>query len=123
MDIIAKLNELAEARAQADVMRLDYERRRADILSAVQARLDDLEREVHPKLDLAQLSAAQLEGEIKALVIADGVSVKGTRLHAVYSRGRVTWDSKSLDGYAVAHPELASFRKEGEPSVTIRAAR
>ncbi len=39
---------------------------------------------------------------------------------AVWSKGRETWDTKSLDGYALAHPEIASLRKVGDPSVSIR---
>ncbi len=123
-DIVAtKLDELAELRAVAEAARLDYETRRADILSVVQPQLADLDREVKPKLAVAELTAAQLEGEVKVLVIGAGESVKGARLHAVYSKGRVTWDSKALDGYAAAHPEVAAFRREGEPSVTIRAVK
>lgn len=123
VDMIAELDELAERRAAFDVIRLEYERKRADILAVVQPQLDDLDREYKPRLATAELHAAQLEGEVKALVIALGESVKGTQLHAVYSKGRVTWDTRGLDGYAVAHPELAAFRKVGDPSVTIRAAK
>ncbi|CAK0771531.1 hypothetical protein CCP3SC15_4350001 [Gammaproteobacteria bacterium] len=39
---------------------------------------------------------------------------------AVYTKGRVSWDSKKLDGMMILVPELASARKEGEPSVSIR---
>jgi hypothetical protein len=35
-------------------------------------------------------------------------------------KGRVSWDGKSLDGYMAAHPEISAFRKEGEPSVSLR---
>lgn len=39
---------------------------------------------------------------------------------AVYNKGRVSWDSSGLNGYMVAHPEITAFRKEGEPSITLR---
>ena len=123
-DIVAtKLDELAELRAVAEAARLDYETRRADILSVVQPQLADLDREVKPKLAVAELTAARLEGEVKVLVIGAGESVKGARLHAVYSKGRVTWDGKKLDGMMSLIPQLADARKEGEPSVTIRAVK
>lgn len=123
VDIIAKLDELASLQASAAVLRLDYRDRRAEILSAIQPQLDDLDRELKPGLEAADLKEAQLQDEIKALVIGQGESVKGAKLHAVYAPGRVTWDTKRLDGFSLAHPELASFRKVGAPSVTIRPAK
>jgi len=122
-DIIAKLDRLGELQAAAAVLQLDYRDRRAEIMSAVQSQLDALDQELKPRIAAAEEQAAQLEGEVKALVIERGASVKGERLHAVYSKGRVTWDTKGLDGFVVAHPEVAQFRKEGQPSVTIRAAK
>ncbi len=61
-----------------------------------------------------------LTNEVKQEVIALGETVKGASLMAVWSKGRVSWDTKALDGYITAHPELGKFRKEGEPSVSIR---
>jgi hypothetical protein len=34
-------------------------------------------------------------------------------------KGRVSWDTKALDGYAVAHPEIEKLRIEGAPTVRI----
>ena len=31
----------------------------------------------------------------------------------VYTKGRTSWDSKRLDGYALAHPEIAACRTVG----------
>ncbi|MCG3145996.1 MAG: hypothetical protein HONDAALG_03775 [Gammaproteobacteria bacterium] len=52
-----------------------------------------------------------------------GATVKGAALSAVYAKGRVSWDNKALEGYAVAHPELLAFRSEGAPSVSIRGVK
>jgi hypothetical protein len=60
---------------------------------------------------------------VKESVIAGGESVKGEFLHAVYVKGRTTWETKLLDGFAAAHPEILQFRKVGEPSVTIRSSK
>ena len=60
--------------------------------------------------------------EVKADVLAHGETVKGAHLMAVWVKGRTSWDSKRLDGYAAAHPEIETFRSVGEPSVTIRSA-
>ena len=59
----------------------------------------------------------------RAAVIALGASVKGEHLHAVYTKGRETWDGKLLSGYAIAHPDVLACRNIGAPSVSIRAAR
>jgi len=61
-----------------------------------------------------------LTNEVKQEVAALGETVKGASLMAVYSKPRVSWDTKALDGYIVSHPELKQFRKEGAPSVSIR---
>ena len=117
--IIAKLEELSELKAAADLTRLDYEARRAEILKAVQADLDELEAEYAPLLETASDRIATLEGEVRQDVLAHGASVKGGRLRAVYVRGHVAWDTKALDGYTLSHPEVASFRTEGSPSVRL----
>jgi len=41
-DLVAKLDELAELKSAADVTRLDYEAKRAEILRNVQTELDAL---------------------------------------------------------------------------------
>ena len=121
--IAAKLDELAEIKAAVDVTRLDYEAKRAEILKAVQAELEALEAEYTPLLEASAARASALEAEIKQDVLRHGDSVKGGRLHAVYYQGRITWDTKSLDKYAAAHPEVLKFRKQSEPSIQLRAAK
>ena len=118
--IAAKLDELAEIKAATDITRLDYEAKRAEILKAVQAELDALDAEYKPLTDAAAERVAALEAEIKQDVLQHGQSVKGSRLHAVFYHGRVSWDTKLLDKYAGAHPEILEFRSEGEPGVQLR---
>ncbi len=121
--IIAQLDELSEVRAAAEITRRDYEARRAEILKAVQAELDELEAEYQPLLDAAQKRAETLEAEIRQAVEERGASVRGAHLQAVYTRGRVTWDSRKLDRYAESHPDINAFRRQGEPSVALRVAK
>ena len=61
-----------------------------------------------------------LSAQIKEAVIREEKSVKGEHYHAVYVRGRVSWNSDMLDGMIVAFPALEKARKVGAPSVTIR---
>jgi hypothetical protein len=121
--IVVKLDELAEIKAATDITRLDYEAKRVEILKAVQAELDALDIEYKPLMDASAERVAALEVEIRQDVLRHGQSVKGSKLHAVFYHGRTTWDTKSLDKYAGAHPEILEFRKEGEPGVQLRAVK
>ena len=118
--ITAKLNELSEVQAAVELTRLDYEAKRAELLKAVQTELDALDAEYNPLFDSSTARVATLEAEIKNAVLQYGASVKGSRLFAVFAQGRVSWDTKQLDHYAAAHPEIVTFRKQGNPFVSLR---
>lgn len=60
-------------------------------------------------------------GRLKEAVVALGQSVKGPAFQAVYSPGRVTWDTKALEGVLLAYPALAALRQSGTPTVSLRA--
>ncbi len=118
--IITKLDELSEIESAVEVTRLDYEAKRAALLKSIQAELDALDAEYKPLIDSSTERIAALREEIKNDVLQHGASVKGSRLYAMYSRGRVSWDTPSLDQYAKTHPEIVAFRKQGDPSVSLR---
>jgi hypothetical protein len=63
---------------------------------------------------------AELEEDIRVAVLNTGSTIRGKTMMAVWSKGRVTWDSKVLEGMMVFVPELKSARKEGQPSVSIK---
>ncbi len=120
-EIIILLDQLAEIESQIDVLNIERTMaRKAAIPAEVQAELDAIEAEFQSKKDAAEANVVDLRAQLDPLVIAHGASVKGERMQAVYTKGRVTWDVKALDGYAINHPELFAFRKEGEPSVRLR---
>jgi len=115
------LEKLTEFYAQRDLLGID--RRRAEqsaIPAEVQARLDEIAAEFGDKAAAVNDNIAALEAQVKEAVLAEGETIKGGALQAVWVKGRVSWDSKALDGYCKAHPELAEYRKQGEPSVAIR---
>ena len=120
--VVGKLQRLADLRAAADVARLDYEARRADVLNKVQAELDAVDMEFRPVLDAAEENATALEAEIKNDVLLRGESLRAGIYQAIYMKGRVSWDGRGIDEYARSHPELLKFRKEGQPSVALRLA-
>jgi hypothetical protein len=123
MDTTEKLNRLSELQSQADVIRLHFGDLKAQILTPeLQIALDEIDAEMNTSLESLQEGINSLTAEIKDDVIKGCVTVKGNYLMAVWNKGRISWDTKGLDGYAVAHPEMVAFRKEGDPSVTIRKA-
>ena len=121
MNITEKLDKLADLQAQADVIRLHFDDLKAQILAPeLQQALADIDAEMNTSLSSLQGGINSLTAEIKEDVIKESATVKGHHLMAVWNKGRISWDTKGLDGYAFAHPEMSAFRKEGEPSVTIR---
>lgn len=136
-----RLAEYEEAGARVDALRLIRKERETAITATIQAENTRLQKEIdapwasiQPMLDAAHdLDSAALfeaegawvvtENNARAAVVALGASVKGEHLHAVYSKGRATWDGKLLEGYAVAHPEVLACRNVGEPTVSIRAVK
>ena len=118
------LDQLAEIKAQIDLLNSDKQQAINSVMTDEQrTAIRDIEYEFGEKVEAAQANATELENKVKALVVEGGATVKGSRLQAVYMNGRVSWDTKAIDGYAINHPALFAFRKEGEPSVSIRAVK
>ena len=123
MDINNKLDELAELYAQRDLSEMDKKRLIDTVMTdEIKAKISEIEAEFLGKNEAVFEKITLLESEVKELVKQNGASVKGQFLHAVFTKGRVTWDSKQLDGLMIAIPELVQARKEGEPSVSLRKA-
>lgn len=86
----------------------------------IKFKMQDIEEEFEDKITQANENVQSLESAIKSEVKAFGQSVKGELIMAVWAKPRVTWESNGLEGFMVAHPEIKAFRKEGEPTVSIR---
>lgn len=116
-----KIDKLADLHSAKDVLNRIKEEQKAKILTPelLQA-LDDIDAEFSDQEAGVNANIADLEAEIKADVINHGQTVKGEFMQAVWAKPRVSWDTKAIDGYAKAHPEILEFRKEGSPSVSIR---
>ena len=83
-------------------------------------RMLEIRAEREPQLQSLQAQRSELEDKLKEYVLQVGETLKGKEHMFVFSKGRVSWDTKSLEGYVKAHPELLVFRSEGKPSVSIR---
>lgn len=118
--IVQKLDKLADLRGKVEKIQGKFEVDRSAAFAPVRDEVDAVESKYAPLLESANKRFEALRAEIIADVLGLEESVKGKFLHAVYVKGRVTWDSKSLDGFMAAHPEISVFRKQGNPGVTIR---
>jgi hypothetical protein len=118
--VASKLERLTNLRGAADVARLDYDAKRAEILKKIQGELDALESEYKPVLEAAEENVAALENEIKTDVLLYGESVSGGSYRASYTQGRVSWDNEGMTKYAALHPDVLQFRKQGNPIVSLR---
>jgi hypothetical protein len=118
--VSAKLERLSNLRGAADLARLNYESKRAEILKQVQAALDALELEYKPILDATEENITALENEIRTDVLMYGESVTGGSYRASYTHGRISWDNDGMTRYAASHPDVLQFRKQGQPVVSLR---
>jgi hypothetical protein len=120
-EISQQIDQLANFQAQRDVLELEKQALIDQLIPPeIKARLEEIEAEFGDKRQAVDEKITELEGEIKEQVLRNGASVKGTFLRVVYHTGRITWDTKSLDAYARARPEILGFRKQGEPFVSIQ---
>lgn len=129
---MAEANEVeVEVKARLTGLRWLYEEREELAKAHQAARIGLIPREVwdqlaalddefNRKMAAIEASIVEDEADIKAGVLRIGKTVKDPFLQVVYTPGRVTWDSKFLDGYAAAHPEVMVARKVGQPSAAIR---
>ena len=118
--VTEKLDRLSNLRGAAEVARLNYEAKRAEILKQIQAELDALDSEYEPVLEAAEENIAALENEIKTDVLLYGESISGGMYRASYTQGRISWDNDGMTKYAASHPDVLQFRKQGQPIVSLR---
>jgi hypothetical protein len=115
------LENLTELYAQRDLLAIDHKRAATEAMPPeVRQILDDIDAEYSPKEAAVSEKIQELEDAVKTEVLTAGATVKGGSLQAVYSKPRVTWETKGLEGLIIVVPELAQFRKVGQPSVSIR---
>lgn len=118
--ITNQLDQLANYMAQRDVLSLQKKELIDQVLTPeIKARLEEIEAEFAGKLEAVEANINALEEEIRQMALQHGASVRGTFLQVVWHKGRVSWDTRSLDEYAARHPEISAFRKQGEPYVSI----
>jgi len=127
ISILDKLSVETEHEAH---IRNSYQLRRAAIEIEIaakradeMARLDALQREMDEALPRINARLAELRDHAQKIVLVLGKTVNGPGLAfmAVYSKGRITWNSDKLEALGVEHPAILTAKSIGAPSVAIRA--
>jgi phage host-nuclease inhibitor protein Gam len=115
------LDQLAEFYSQRDALALQKQELIDQVYTAeIRAKVAEIEVEFSGKGAAVSENITALEEAVKIETLKGGSTVKGSHLMAVWVKGRVSWDSKKLDGMMIVLPQLASARKEGDPSITLR---
>jgi hypothetical protein len=123
MDIYGKIEQYSNLTFGIDAIGQEKQALIDQVLTPeIKEKLAEIDAEFDPKVDELAQQKSMLEADIKHEVLSAGRTVKGTYHSFVWSKPRVSWDTKALDGYALAHPEIQQFRTEGNPSVSVRKA-
>ena len=123
MDIYGKIEQYSNLTFGIDAIGQEKQALIDEVLTPeIKEKLAEIDAEFDPKVDALAQQKSMLEADIKQEVLSAGRTVKGTYHSFVWSKPRVSWDTKALDGYATAHPEIQQFRTEGNPSVSVRKA-
>jgi hypothetical protein len=102
-----------------------YSREKQEIIDRlltpeIKTKIDEVETEFKQQEEIIVKSIDALESEIKADTSIFGATVKSSGYMAVWSKGRITWDTKGLTTFAGSHPEVMEYRREGKPIVSVR---
>lgn len=93
----------------------------SEIIAVYDKRIELMQESYVPLLNTINVEITNIVNEIEKKVLEVGKSLDGSFLKAVYYKARTSWDTKGLEGFAVAHPEIQAFRSYGKPSVQIRS--
>lgn len=119
-EIGQSLNALAELKMALEAARRDMQQALDDVLTEEQRhRRASICLEFGLRIDEMEDEIIRLELDVEGAVRARGASVTGTRMRAMYEKGRASWDDKGLSEAAAVHKWLEKHRRAGEPRVSI----
>ena len=120
-EIRQKLNELSDLQLGQDVIRLRKQEEIDQVITPeIKVKLAEIDAKYLGESSDLQTKIAELDGFIRKAVLDLGTSIKGSRLHAVWTKGRVSWNADKLEGMITLIPQIAEAKKVGEPTVAIR---
>lgn len=117
-----QMRRLEAAKEALQALTEQYEALKEQALpQEVKDALSKLELEMAPAIHSAQSEYEEAEKVVKAIVAEElQETLRGDTLMAVYTPPGASWDSKKLEGFALAFPRLLEARKETSAKVTIR---
>lgn len=119
--IFEMLGRLDNMKAMKDVLVIQKQKMMDVVITPeVKALMAEIEEECGPDLVHADKVISELTAQVKTACVEHGSSIKGENMRVSFIKGRVTWDSKGLAGYAVAHPEIKEFMKTGKPYAAVK---
>jgi len=89
-----------------------------DAMTEVERKQDEVRAKWDARRGCEELDA--ISAAIQEQAVTLGKSVKYDAGQVVFYHGRVTWDSKKLDGMMALIPQLGEARKVGEPYAVIK---
>ena len=117
MDILAELDHLADLRDQQTVLDLKRNELRDVVLAPIAQQLADIDAETGAGLRRHQHGTPRCGDESQGVHPGGRCEHQGRQADGcLRQRSARRWDSKRLDGYALAHPEIAACRTVGEPA-------
>lgn len=122
MTIQEKLDRLYILRSNAVDLQLEKDKSQSAIIpKEIRDNLNMLEEKYAGHFSTLKQEMQSLEESIRRDVIQQQENYKGASgMSALYMPGRITWDTRGLEGYSKAHPEVLELRRVGEPFVTIK---
>ena len=116
-----QIDQYSDLAYQCDALTIKKQSLIEEIMTPeIKAKLVEIDAEFDPILLQLNLNKSVLERNIKEQILTLGRTVSGIYHCFRWSRPRVTWDTRALDGYGAAHPEILQFRKEGKPIISVR---
>lgn len=117
-----RLEALAKMQQVRAAALLAYQEARQSIIPPdVQAALADVDAEYTTMFQRMDVDIADVEQQVKAAVVTHGTTVSAAGIMAQFNKGRTTYDSKRLDGLALAYPAINECRKVGDPYVVLKS--
>lgn len=115
------LDQLSELYTRRDLLNLEKKELLETVLPPeIKEAMNAIDLEYKGKEEIVSKNIADVEEQIKNSVVESGDSVKGEFLHAIYYKGRISWDNAKLEGLMLAFPKISEARKQGNPYTVIK---
>lgn len=82
--------------------------------------LAEIEANFAERIASWETEKAEVAERVRGYVIETQQTVKTDAATATFVKGRITWDTKVLQGLALVMPEINQARKIGKPSARIK---